>query len=64
MNGMKRQKDMTPEDKLPRSVGVQCASGEEQRNSSRKQAKAEMMLSCGCVWVVKIKTDAVKNNIA
>ena len=47
---MKRQKDMTPEDELPRSVGVQCAAGEEQRNSSRKQAKAEMMLSCGCVW--------------
>ena len=36
---MKRQKDMTPEDELPRSGGVQYATGEEQRavgNSSRK----------------------------
>ena len=39
MNGMKRQKDMTLEDEPPRSEGVQCAAGEEQRaitNSSRK----------------------------
>ena len=38
---MKRQKDMTPEDELPRSVGVQYATGEEQRNSSRRNEKAE-----------------------
>ena len=39
MYSMKRQKDMTPEDELPRSGGVQYATGEEQRavgNSSRK----------------------------
>ena len=36
MNSMKREKDMTPEDEPPRSVHVQYAVGEEQRNSSRK----------------------------
>jgi len=38
MNSMKRQKDMTPEDEPPRSVGVQYTTGEEWRNSSRKRA--------------------------
>ena len=43
MNSMKRQKYMTPEDKLPRSEGVQYATGEEWRaitNSSRKKEVA------------------------
>ena len=35
MNSMKRQKDMTPEDEPPR-----YATGEEQRNSSRKNVEA------------------------
>ena len=45
---MKRQKYTTPEDEPPRLVGVQQATGEEQRNSSVKneEAKAETMLSC------------------
>ena len=29
MNSMKRQKDMTLKDELPRSVGTQYATGEE-----------------------------------
>ena len=29
MNSMKRQKDMTLKDELPRSVGAQYATGEE-----------------------------------
>ena len=41
MNSMKRQKDMIPEDEPLRSVGVQYATGEEQRNSSRKNEEAE-----------------------
>ena len=41
MNSMKRQKDMTLKDKLPRSVGAQDATAEEQRNSSRKNEEAE-----------------------
>ena len=41
MNSMKRQKDMALKDGLPGSVGVQYATGEEQRNSSRKSEEAE-----------------------
>ena len=40
MNSMKRQKDMTLKDELPRSVGAQCATGEERRNSSRRNDEA------------------------
>ena len=36
VNSVKRQKDMTLKDELPRSVGAQCATGEQWRNSSRK----------------------------
>ena len=41
VNSMKRQKDMTLKDEHPRSVGVQYATGEEQRNSSRRNEEAE-----------------------
>ena len=40
MESMKRQKDVTPEDEPPRSVGAQYTNGEEQRNSSRKNEEA------------------------
>ena len=36
MNSMKRQKDRTLKDELPRSVGAQYATGDEWRNNSRK----------------------------
>ena len=38
---MKRQKDMTLKDELPRAVGAQYASGEEWRNNSRKNEETE-----------------------
>ena len=41
MNSMKRQKDMTLKDELPRSVGTQYATGEEWRNNSRKNEEME-----------------------
>ena len=41
MNSIKRQKDMTLKDELPRSVGAQYATGEEWRNSSRKNEEAK-----------------------
>ena len=41
MNSMKRKKDMTLKDELPKSVGTQYATGEEQRNSSRKNKEVE-----------------------
>ena len=36
MNSMKRQKDRTLKDELPRSVGAQYATGDQWRNNSRK----------------------------
>ena len=41
MNSMKRQKDMTMKDELPRLVGAQYATGEEWRNNSRKNEMME-----------------------
>jgi len=41
MNSVKRQKDMTLKDELPRSVGAPYATGEEWRNSSRKNEETE-----------------------
>ena len=41
MNSMKRQKDRTLKDELPRSVGTQCATREEWRNNSRKNEETE-----------------------
>ena len=35
MNSMKRQKDRTLKDELPRSVGAQYATGDQWRNNSR-----------------------------
>ena len=36
INSMKRQKDRTLRDELPRSVGAQYAPGDQWRNNSRK----------------------------
>ena len=36
MNSMKRQKDRTLQDELPRSAGAQNATGDQWRNNSRK----------------------------
>ena len=41
MNSVKRQKDMTLKDVLPRQVGTQYATGEEWRNSSRKNEEVD-----------------------
>ena len=38
---MERQKDRTLKDELPRSVGVQYATGEQWRNNSRKNEGME-----------------------
>ena len=37
IKSMKRQKDMTLKDELPRSVGTQDAIGDQWRNNSRKK---------------------------
>ena len=41
MNSMKRQKDCTLKDELPRSVGVQYATGDQWRNNSRNNEEME-----------------------
>ena len=41
MNSMKRKRDMRLKDELPRLVGDQYVTGEEQRNSSRRNEEAE-----------------------
>ena len=61
------QKDMTPEHELPRSEGVQYATGEEQRNPPERMKWLDQRGKSAQLWmclVVKEKSDAVKNNIA
>ena len=41
MNSMKRQKDRTLKDELPRLVGAQYATGDQWRNNSRKNEETE-----------------------
>ena len=41
MNSMKRQKDRTLKDELPRLVGAQYATGDQWRNNSRKNERTE-----------------------
>ena len=42
MNSMKRQKDRTLKDELPRLVGAQYATGDGWRNNSRKNEEMEL----------------------
>ena len=41
MNSMKKQKDLTLRDEIPRSVGGQYDTGEEWRNRFKKNEEAE-----------------------
>ena len=69
MDSTKRQKDMIPEDESLRS-GVQYTTKEECRavtNSSRKMKRLGQSWNDTQLWmclVVKIKSNAVKNNVA
>ena len=66
-NSMKRQKDMTLKDELPRLVGAQYATGEEQRKDPEGMKRLSQSGNNAHLWiclVVKVKSDAVKNNIA
>ena len=49
-NSMKRQKDRTLKDELPRLVGAQYATGDQWRNNSRKKEEMEpkQNTSCAC----------------
>ena len=41
MNSLKRQKDRTLKDELPRSIDVHYATGDQWRNNSRKNEEME-----------------------
>ena len=41
MNSMKRQKDITLKDEIPRSIVAQYATGESWRNDSKRNEEAE-----------------------
>ena len=41
MNSVKRQKDRILKEELPRSLGAQYATGDQWRNSSRKNEEME-----------------------
>ena len=67
MKSMKRQKDMTLKDELPRSVGAQYATGEEWRNNTRKNEETEPKRKKRPVMDVTgdgSKVRCCKNNIA
>ena len=64
---MKRQNDRILKEELPRSVGVQYAPGDQWRNNSKKNDGMEPKQKqhpVVDVKVMKIESDAVKNNIA
>ena len=63
MNTMKRQKDRTLKDELPRSVGAQYATGDQWRNNSRKTEEMEPKQKQHPVMDVEARSDAVKGNI-
>ena len=64
---MKRQKDRTLKDEIPRSVGAQYATGYQWRNNSRKNEGMKPKQKQYPVVDVtgdRSKVDAVKSNIA
>ena len=67
INSMRRQKDRTREDELPRSVGAQYATGDQGRNNSRKSEGMEPKQKHTQLWmglVIEARFNAVKSNIA
>ena len=66
INSMKRQKERTLKDELPRSVEAQYATGDQWRNNSRKNEGMEPKKNNTQLWmrlVIETRSDAVKSNI-
>ena len=66
MDSMKKQKDRTLKDELPRSVGAQYATGEAWRNNSRKNQEMEPKQNNAQLWMrlaMEVKSSAIKSNI-
>ena len=67
VNNMKKQKDRTLKDEIPRLVGAQYATGDQWRNNSRKNEGMEQNKNNTQLWmglVIETGFDAVKSNIA
>ena len=67
MNSMKRQKDRTLKDELPRSVGAKYTTGDQWRNNSRKNEETEPKQKQHPVvdfTGVEVKSNTIKSNIA
>ena len=67
MKSMKRQNDRIPKEELPRSVGAQYVTGDQQRNNSRKNEGMEQRENNTQLWmglVIEARSNAVKSNIA
>ena len=67
MNSMKKQKDRTLKDEVPRSVGAKYATGDHGRNNSRKNEGMEPKQKQHPLVNVTgdgSRSDAVKSNIA
>ena len=67
MNSMKRQKDRTLKDELPRLVGAQYATGDQWKNNSRKNEEMDSKQNNTQLWmwlVMEVKSDAIESNIA
>ena len=66
MNSMKRQKERTLNDELPRSVGAQNPE-DQWRNNSRKMEEMEQTKNNTQLWmllVMEVHSDAIQSNIA
>ena len=67
MNSMKRQNDRTLKDELPRLVGAQYAmeiSGEITPERIKRLSQSRNNTQVWMYLVVKVKSNAVKKNIA
>ena len=67
MNSMKRQKDRTLKEELPRSVGAQYATGDQWRITPERMKGWSQRKKNTQLWmrlVIEARSDAVKSNIA
>ena len=67
VNSMKRQKDRTLKDELPRSVGTQYATGDQWRITPETMKGWRQNKNDTQLWmrlVIEARPDAVKSNIA
>ena len=67
MNRIKRKKDRTLKDELPRSVGAQYTTGDQWTNNSRKNEQMEpkqKQYPAVDVTVIDARSEAIKSNIA